>query len=308
MDSLDVKGPFPEKAELKVILPAGLKDDAGRSLSNQGKFPLTLHTDEYPPLVKFAADFGILVLNANPILPLTVRNVEPALAGRLLELKEGAATIQPQDVIKVEDNKNLINPEQASEAMALQGRIMHITPDRSGLVRLWLDRVLEKERHQSLFEGNKIPSLQSISIPKLQGAKSFEVVGVPLSKPGFYIVEIKSEILGNALLESKGPMYVAAAALVTNLSVHFKWANQSSLVWVTTLDKARLVSGAHVEIRDCSGAVLWRGETDQDGIARPTGLPSHGDLEGCRFSRSGNSADGNGSSGGRLFVCLFRLG
>src|SRR5450631_3425473 len=74
---------LPEQTSFRIELPEGLKDDAGRPLSNASSFPLKVGTDENPPLVKFAADFGILerVLpnNATPMLPLTVRNVEPAL-------------------------------------------------------------------------------------------------------------------------------------------------------------------------------------------------------------------------------------
>ena len=36
-------------------------------------------------------------------------------------------------------------------------------------------------------------------------------------------------------------MYVPTAAFVTNLSAHFKWGRESSLVWVTSLDKAEPV-------------------------------------------------------------------
>src|SRR6202040_2202351 len=71
----------------RIAPPDDLKDDAGRLLSNAASFPLKVGTDENPPLVKFAADFGILerVLpgNATPMLPLTVRNVEPTLTGNV---------------------------------------------------------------------------------------------------------------------------------------------------------------------------------------------------------------------------------
>jgi alpha-2-macroglobulin len=292
--SATFNGPFPEKAALKIILPAQLKDDAGRSLTNESQFPLTLKTDEYPPLVKFAADFGILELNADPILPVTVRNVEPKLAGALVEVKEGNRTVAPEEVVDQERAMNILNPDRASRVNTLQGKILQITPDRANQVRLWFKKITDHEnsnrdrRGDSLLEGEAGKFTQAISIPKVTGPKSFEVVGIPLKKPGFYIVEIKSEILGAALLEDKRPMYVASAALVTNLSVHFKWGVQSSLVWVTTLDQAKLVGGAHVEIRDCAGKVLWRGETDKDGLARPVGIPGKANLPECMYSRYGS--------------------
>jgi len=67
-------------------------------------------------------------------------------------------------------------------------------------------------------------------------------------------------------------MYVPTAVLVTNLSVHFKWSRESSLVWVTTLDSAEPVKEAVVTVRDCQEKVLWKGKTDASGIARIEGL------------------------------------
>ena len=73
---LRFEGPFPERSAFTIEIPAGLKDDSGRSLSNAGAFPITVRTDEYPPLAKFSADFGILEWKGNPLLPVTLRNVE----------------------------------------------------------------------------------------------------------------------------------------------------------------------------------------------------------------------------------------
>ena len=85
---------------------------------------------------------------------------------------------------------------------------------------------------------------------------------------GFYVVEIESTQLGEALLGKNAPRYVSTAALVTNLSVHFKWGRESSRVWVTRLDDAVPVADAEIEITDyCGGAPLWHGRTDHDGIA-----------------------------------------
>ena len=69
--------------------------------------------------------------------------------------------------------------------------------------------------------------------------------------------------------------YVATAALVTNLAVHFEWGRESSLVFVTTLDAARPVADAAIRVSDsCTGQELWSGRTDRSGVARiAAGLP-----------------------------------
>jgi hypothetical protein len=82
VQTLEFPGPFPEEASFKLELPADLRDDAGRRLVNQKRFPLVVRTDVAPPLAKFPARFGILELKGDAILPVTLRNLEPELQGR----------------------------------------------------------------------------------------------------------------------------------------------------------------------------------------------------------------------------------
>ncbi|HEX4510188.1 MAG TPA: Ig-like domain-containing protein, partial [Burkholderiaceae bacterium] len=69
---------LPEKADLRISLPPAFTDDAGRPLANASLFPLATRTAEAPALAKFPAgsSFGILELEADPVLPLTVRRIE----------------------------------------------------------------------------------------------------------------------------------------------------------------------------------------------------------------------------------------
>lgn len=90
VNRVSFNGPFPENAELTISLPAKFADDTGRTLVNASSFPLKSRTGEGTPLVKFAANFGIIEL-AQPVLPVTVRNVEPQLAQATVSIKAGAA-------------------------------------------------------------------------------------------------------------------------------------------------------------------------------------------------------------------------
>ena len=66
------KGPFPAEAEFELSLPSDLSDD----LINGKSFPLKIKTADYPPLAKFAAaPFGIIELNADPALAVTLRRM-----------------------------------------------------------------------------------------------------------------------------------------------------------------------------------------------------------------------------------------
>src|SRR5262249_45267912 len=124
-------------------------------------------------------------------------------------------------------------------------------------------------------------AITTFTLPKPNGERAFEVVGLPLTKPGLYVVELESSRLGASLLENPRPMYVPTAALVTNLSVHFKWGAEQSVVWVTTLDEGRPVDGAQVTVRDCKGGVVWQGATDRNGLAHVANLPAQRALPTC---------------------------
>jgi uncharacterized protein YfaS (alpha-2-macroglobulin family) len=276
--------PLPEKTRFRIVLPPALTDDAGRTLANAASYPLEVRTDENPPLAKFAATFGILELNATPgtppLLPLTLRNVESALSS------------------------HLANPPIA-------GRTMH---DDSELTVLGWMRKLQEADQYSYDDDSRGPGKVSVfadgddtrpfSIQKPLGDKAFEVVGIPLKEPGFYVVELASPRLGAALfgessvseqassliknivdsgqIGTSRPYYVHAAALVTNLAVHFKQGRESSLVWVTSLDKGKPVAGADVAVRDCSGKIYAQGRTDVQGrLQVKQELPDLNGLPGC---------------------------
>ena len=75
--------PLAENASYSVVLPRDLKDNAGRALANAASFPLKVATGSAPPIAKFAAaPFGIIERNADAMLPLTLRHVQPDLRAR----------------------------------------------------------------------------------------------------------------------------------------------------------------------------------------------------------------------------------
>ncbi len=256
-------GPFPANAEFQLEIPAGLRDDSGRALTNAKRFPLRVRTAGFPALAKFAARFGIVELNADPALPVTLRNIELQPKARMLTVP----ATEPGSTSRV------------------TGRIVGIPPGRIEDIPPWLRRVAAADREASVFTGE--PAAREFKIPKLQGAGVTEVVGIPLRNPGLYVVEIESAILGKALLDPPKPMFVPTAVLVTNLAVHFKQGRESSLVWVTSLDNAEPVADAAVSVMNCAGRILWTGRTDANGVARiDAELPPEADESACHFDLS----------------------
>ncbi len=262
------KGPFPEKAVFRVEVPSGLTDDAGRPLINAGAFPLTVKTEEFPPLAKFSARFGIVESKPDPVLPVTLRNLDRAAGAR------------PRQAAVTGDAGAAVTGQASPDQIT--GKILRLPPEKTGELQQWLRRVANAGRAASLFrsaEGE--PAATAFALPKPNGAKPFEVMGIPFTQPGLYIIELESARLGASLLPKGGHMYVPTAALVTNLSVHFKWGRANSLAWVTTLDGAQPVPEAEVAVHDCHGKVLWSGKTDAHGIARIGHLPDRQALPRC---------------------------
>jgi len=245
-------GPFPENARLTVHLPPGLQDDAGRPLLNAARFPLPVRTGSQPPLIKFSAGFGILEARGDRLLPVTVRNVEPSLTGKMTGKFAGGQSLR-------------LGAGREQEVMRWLRRV-------SGSPNDWSPgQPGSLELQKSMFAGLKgdaAAAVERFSLPRPGGRRAFEVIGIPLRQPGFYAVEIESPRLGAALNPKGGTAWVRTSALVTNMAAHFQLGARSSLVWVTSLDRGRPVAGAGVEVRDCAGKLLWHGDADASGVAR----------------------------------------
>ena len=250
-DSLNFTGPFPPEAKLTLSLPAKLTDDSGRTLINADRFPIKLTVAQLPPLVKFSGDFGIIERKAGSLLPLTLRNLEPGVDGTSAKLRW----------LHLERDSDIL--DWIKRLKTFENLRYERQKDRS-------IRDMRKER----FLTAETLNLSERTLPKPNGASAFEVVGIPLPKPGYYVLEAESRRLGQALFGADQPMFVRTTALMTNLGVHFKWGPKNSLAWVTTLDSGNPVADALVAVLDCRGKLLAQGRTDAKGLSLiPRGLP-----------------------------------
>ena len=295
LEEVTFPSPLSELTVVTVILPAGFVDDVGRKLENAARFPLWVRIDAYPPLAKFSGTFGILEAGEGGVLPVTLRNVEPVLnarqtrlSGKILRVEPDANTIidwlrrveeaaqptgewVPADEV---DKPNGLEPKLADQELAEAeegiSRPRRVWRDNTGSVSV-------------LGSGD---TTAAFTITRSEGQRPEEVVGIPLGQPGFYVVELSSRELGAALLGARRTRYVATAALVTDLAVHFLWGRESSLVWVTRLSTGRPVAGAAVAISSCSGEMLWQGRTAADGtvtVEESLGQPPIG-AGGCLWN------------------------
>nr|WP_218628206.1 MG2 domain-containing protein [Variovorax sp. dw_954] len=280
VDSVSFPAPFPEQTPFTIELPAGFKDASDRAPASPGTFPMKVATGAMPPLAKFAASpFGVVERFAEPggvaVMPVTVRNVEPAL--RLQALTPG----------KVSD----LNPQTDGEIIAWFRKVRrydnNYTVNRKVAARDVkgpLPKFIDKDdtesvqtRMLSLLNGQA--GVKALDMPKAEGGdpRPFEVVGIPLT-PGFHVLEIASQKLGGSLLDERygadRTMYVRTSALATNLAVHFKLGRENAVAWVTTLDKGKPVAGAKVRVSGCDGKALADGTTDANGLVTLKDLSS----------------------------------
>ncbi len=285
VDGIEFAPPLRERTAYRIALPAALTDDAGRPLANAARFPLAVRTDEAPPLVKFAGTFGILELLEGAVLPVTMRNVEPSVGGRIAAVAGRALRVDGADGQVAGWLRRLDKAEERTfihEPIA--GSAAEEDDDDTAVVngRRVKTRAIETTRQAPLIAPGAPAS--GLSVPKPGGARTFEVVGIPLRRPGFYVVELASPRLGSALLGRGRTRYVATGALVTDLSVHFAWGKGRSIAWVTRLHDAEPMVGARVTVTDsCDGSVLAQAVTDGQGRAMiGEGLPEPGGYQGCQ--------------------------
>lgn len=280
VDRVRFPAPFAEQASFTFTLPAGFADASGRALAAPDSFPLKVSTGPMPPLAKFAASpFGVIERLAEPggtaLMPVTVRRVEPTLQVQAftpgtvstLRPETDAEIIEWFRKVRRYDDNSLVARKQA--ARDVQGPLPQvIDKDQANHVQ---------SRMVSLLGGQ--PGVKTLDMPKAEGGdpRPLEVVGIPLA-PGFHVLEIASQRLGDALLDERHgaqrTMYVRTTALATNLAVHFKLGRENALAWVTSLDKGKVVPGARVRVSDCRGREVAVGTTDAEGLVRFADLSS----------------------------------
>ncbi|MEO5345007.1 MAG: MG2 domain-containing protein [Magnetococcus sp. YQC-9] len=310
-------GPFPVDQEFSLELPPGLTDDAGRPLLDGDRFPLTVRTDSTPPLAKFAASFGFLEARGGAALPVTLRNLESLLpldaAHPGSDADESAAPGSGTTLNRywegfrerywpksAQIRGHWLRMEDPVAFLRWMERRAIVTAPWFGKDENKQDEVTLKSGEQSVFDTPLLENralLELFELPRQGSGKTFEVVGIPLPKPGLYVVELASDRLGAYLHGEPKPYYVPATVVVTNLAVHFKRGRDSSLVWVTSLDQGKPVADAQVTIGDCAGNRFFEGRTDRQGILSVPGhLPDAEGLPDC------------GAAQGKSYLVTARLG
>ncbi|UOF00130.1 alpha-2-macroglobulin family protein [Bdellovibrio reynosensis] len=228
---LTFKGPFAANSSYVLHIPGKLKDEDGRALTNQNQFPLKVKTGVNPPLLKFAANFGVVEAGPEAALAVTLRRVEKSLINKFTGVTGKFDASKFKNIVKI------LNEVQRSPDSSVRSEIL------------------------------KTAKAQSIVIQKPLNPSETEVVGIPLKQNGFYFLEVQSPVLGTALLDEKKPYFVRTTALVSSMAVHLKYSENEAWVWVTKLKTAEVVPNSTVRIFDVNGSEVLKGTTNSQGLA-----------------------------------------
>ncbi|MDO5667751.1 MAG: MG2 domain-containing protein [Alcaligenaceae bacterium] len=287
-NELVFKGPFPERAELQLVVPEGFTDDLQRELSNLDSLSQNFTLDELPPLAKFAKqDFGIYELfqegeQTLALIPVTQRRLAADQSAGPNYL-DSLSTTNDADVIRWMRRFERLD-ENIVDVIALEDMMI----DRKEI--RWGDYETPEvdTRAISIF-GVEQQGLEQIELPVLDLTLdgNAEVLGVPLAQSGFHVLELSSPTLAGSLLaDHNDTMYVRTTALLTNLAVHMKYGPEDFLVWVTRLDTGEPVANATINISNCEAKPLHSGVTDQQGRLYLSQAVAK--TPGCSYSNGGD--------------------
>ncbi len=275
-DSVEFPATYKELATFVWDMPAtgaGVRDDAQRALSNPDFFQLPVKTAAMPPLLKFAYE-GMGVIERFAEHPPT-SEPEPALVP--VAIRGVDAAIFTQQNQATAGQLRYLHLTQAQDMLQWYARLQRVGDyalSENQLEAAWRLQGWQEASHgaalspasRSIFTVTQTETQQiTLPAPPALAEKETELIGVPLSAPGFYVLEAQSSRLGEAYLSDHEAMYVRSAVLLTNLAVHSKMANGQLRVWVTRLDNAQPVAQAQIMVLDGIGNTVAQGVTDDSG-------------------------------------------
>ena len=255
-----------------------LKDSSGRKLANADLFPLKTSTGaDAAAREVFVVDIrhhrALRRARTCPrMMPVTLRHVEADL--QVQGLNPGTSSETKLKVMPT--RKSVAGSAPSIVSTALQWRARESKADAAGAskrhrtgVRAGQQRRRPADRHALAVLLAGQAGVEALSMPAAdpKSLRPFEVVGIPLAKPGFYVVELASPALGK----------LAARQAAAHVCAHFgagheprralQAGRENSVVWVTTLDSGKPVPSAQVRVTDCNGKQVATGKTDASGLA-----------------------------------------
>lgn len=262
LEPSQVTPPPAEGSVFSVVLPAGLSDLDGRSVSNRDEFPKKVQFATLPSYVGFPQGTGVLPFKAgaSALWPLAVRRTEKAVPVKLMRI--GGESLEAgagRDVLAV-------RAATSADILALWQSRKNWPKTYSTPLRPY--PVATQQQRDWAIVGSKDVATSG---------SAMEFVPLALTEPGLYLAEAHSSAFIEQLRRaanapdtaSRPPEQRASLVLVTNLNISTRIAHDGrSLVWVTAFDSGQAVAGVSIDVLACDGSLLAQGETDIDGLLK----------------------------------------
>lgn len=246
VDSIIFNVNIEPETQAKVVLPKDLTDIDGRVLSNAiAEFHIRIGT--MGEVIHVPQAISFFEKNVpNLYLPVGIVNLNQKISIR--KTGTDAKVWEP-----IGDVPSMINIIRGYEIRGSYRETSNYTSplDALGLKNTVVDQQLTGAKNRPSF----------LQFPFAEVGKT--------PKSGFYAIEISSPTFEAGRSDSSNdqyynPKYVLAQ--VTDLAVHLKKGQTSTLAWVTRLSGAQPVPGADVEIYNCLGQQVKTLKTDASGL------------------------------------------
>ena len=207
--------PFPRRRTSSCACPPACTTTRGALRSIATIFRRPLATDSFPPLAKFAARFGIVEWEADPVLPVTLRNLDPEIQG--------------QEMRVTEERQAATAPTCASSASASRERGARVAgragahPALAAAARGGQARQVDLRRHRP--DGGDRESLHPAEAGRRRSVRGGRHA-VPRPRPLRRRAREPAPRRGAARRRASR-CTCRPAALVTNLAVHLKWGTRT---------------------------------------------------------------------------------
>ena len=233
---------YDDGGKVSVALAGMVRDTDGRTLTNFGDFPKTITVAKLPPYVGFAQGGAVLARTSE-----TGKPAQLVVAARFVERQLTAKAVRIGGELGERGEKTALSLLHSQ----------HTWPQQDGGVPYPILAHL----------AGQLPAPVNLPVQTSGGAMAFH--GLPLDKPGLWLVEIDSPTYRSARREDQRPPAQRARVVqVTDLNITVRASAQGlSLIWITRFSDAQPVANADVAIYDCNDALVWRGQSARDGSA-----------------------------------------
>ena len=233
---------YDDGGKVSVTLAGMVRDTDGRTLTNFGDFPKTITVAKLPPYAGFAQNGAVLARTSE-----TGKPAQLVVAARFVERQLTAKAVRIGGELGERGEKTALSLLHSQ----------HTWQQKDGGVQYPILAHLAAQ----------LPAPVNLPVQTSGGAMAFH--GLPLDKPGLWLVEIDSPTYRSARREDQRPPAQRARVVqVTDLNITVRASAQGqSLIWITRFSDAQPVANADVAIYDCNDAVVWRGQSARDGSA-----------------------------------------